>query len=294
MTRSFLGCASQHLVIKQKSIVIIAPPLGVRGDKHCAGGAEANQFPRGFIMRFSFASLGALALAALATPAFAQDAAPAEEASSDVTITGGVTAVSDYRFRGVSLSGEDATVQGTVTVAHSSGFYVGVWGSGLTSGTAYGSSEIDVYAGWGGKVAGLTFDANVTQYTYPDQNGSAPVDYIEVLSSISKDFGPVNAKLGVGFVPKQSGYGDFSAFYVYNDYAVAIPSTPFKLKAHIGYNKSDFNFDTSAFDYSVGVDTTWKALTLGVSYVNTTVKPNGLKELIGADGAVLFTLGASF
>ena len=213
MTRSFLGCASQHLVIKRNYIVIIVPPLGVRGDKHCAGGAEANQFPRGFIMRFSFASLGALALAALATPAFAQDAAPAEEASSDVTITGGVTAVSDYRFRGVSLSGEDATVQGTVTVAHSSGFYVGVWGSGLTSGTAYGSSEIDVYAGWGGKVAGLTFDANVTQYTYPDQNGSAPVDYIEVLSSVSKDFGPVNAKVGVGFVPQQSGYGDFSAFY---------------------------------------------------------------------------------
>ena len=246
-------------------------------------------------MRISIASLGALALVLAASPAFAQDAAeaPAED-TSEFTITGGATIVSDYRFRGVSLSGEDATIQGTATIAHKSGFYVGAWGSGLASGTDFGGTELDIYAGWGGTVAGLTVDANITQYTYPDQTGASPVDYLELLASVSKDVGPVNAKLGVGFIPKQSGYGNSTAVYVYNDYALGIPNTPFKLKAHVGYNKSDFNFDNEAFDFSVGVDTTWKALTLGVSYVNTTVKPNLLKEAVGADGAVLFTLGASF
>lgn len=246
-------------------------------------------------MRISFATLGALTLSLAASPVFAQDAAaPAEEETPTFTVTGGATIVSDYRFRGVSLSGEDATIQATATLAHKSGFYVGAWGSGLASGTDFGGTEIDIYAGWGGTVAGLTVDANVTQYTYPDQTGASAVDYLELLASVSKDIGPVNAKLGIGFTPKQSGFGDSSAVYVYNDYALGIPNTPFKLKAHVGYNKSDFNFDNEAFDFSVGVDTTWKALTLGVSYVNTTVKPNLLKEAVGADGAVLFTLGASF
>ncbi len=247
------------------------------------------------IVKLAVASV-MLSAASLSMPAFAQDAAAAdtEKASGPITITGGATVVSDYRFRGISLSGEKPTLQGTFTVTHESGFYVGTWGSGLTNGTAYGSTEIDIYGGWGGSVAGLTLDANVTQYTYPNQTGAAPVDYIEVLGSVAKDIGPVNAKIGVGFVPKQTGYGNASAFYVYNDYAVGIPNTPFTLKAHGGYNKSDFNTDPKAFDYSVGVDTSWKALTLGISYVNTTVKPDLIKQATGADGTVLFTLGASF
>ncbi len=254
-------------------------------------------------MRISFATIASLALVLGATPAFAQDAVDAmakgaaDAAAEDAptfTVSGGATVVSDYRFRGISLSGEDPTVQATATLTHKSGFYVGAWGSGLASGTDFGKVEVDLYAGWGGTVAGLTVDANVTQYTYPDQTGNAPVDYVELLASVSKDIGPVNAKVGAGFIPKQTGYGNSSAVYFYNDYAVGIPKTPFTLKAHVGYNKSNFNSDNEAFDYSVGVDTTWKAFTLGVSYVNTSVKPNLLKEAIGADGAVLFTLGASF
>jgi uncharacterized protein (TIGR02001 family) len=243
-------------------------------------------------MRVTFAAFSILAISAVATPAFAQD--EATEPTPAIKITGGVTVVSDYRFRGVSLSGEKATVQPTVTVTHESGFYVGVWGSGLSSGTAFGRTEVDLYAGWAGSVGGVSLDANVTQYTYPQQTGDVPVDYIELLASASKDFGPLNAKIGVGFVPKQSGYGDASAVYVYSDYALGVPSTPLKLKAHLGYNKSDFNLKSEIIDYSVGLEATYKVMTLGISYVNTDIKPNAFKESSGADGAVLFTLGASF
>lgn len=248
-------------------------------------------------MRITLAALSIFALASSVAPAFAQDAPAAEPAAEEtpaISITGGVTLVSDYRFRGGSLSGERPTIQGTATITHSSGFYVGVWGSGLANNTAFGSTEIDLYAGWGGTVAGLTVDANVTQYTYPQQTGAAPVDYIELLTSASKDIGPLNAKLGFGFIPKQTGYGNASAVYIYNDYALGIPSTPLKVKGHVGYNKSDFNLSPEIFDYSVGVEATYKALTFGVSYVNTDIKPRAFKEASGADGAVLFTLGASF
>jgi uncharacterized protein (TIGR02001 family) len=235
--------------------------------------------------------VAAFALAVSAAPAFAEEAA---EDSSAFTITGGATLVSDYRFRGVSLSAEDPTLQGSITVAHESGFYVSTWGSGLASGTPYGGSEIDLIGGWGGKLGGLTVDVNATYYAYPNKSGAAPVEYVEFLASAAKDIGPVNAKLGVAFAPKQKSLGSFSTFYIYNDYALGIPSTPFKLKAHIGYNKSDFFVDPKAIDYSIGAEASWKALTFGVSYVNTNIKPKLAREAIGADGTVLFTLGAAF
>lgn len=46
-----------------------------------------------------------------ATPALADDAAPAAaDAPKPITITGNVSLVTDYRFRGVSLSGGDPAI----------------------------------------------------------------------------------------------------------------------------------------------------------------------------------------
>lgn len=73
-------------------------------------------------------TLAVLFIAALAsTPAYAQD----EEPTEPFTVSGGATLVSDYRFRGVSQSDEDLAVQGTITISHESGLYVGTWGSNL-------------------------------------------------------------------------------------------------------------------------------------------------------------------
>ena len=53
--------------------------------------------------------------------------------------------------------------------------------------------------------------------------------------------------------------------------------------------------DGEVIDYSVGVSASWKALTGSVAYVNTDApKALGYKEGVGADGAVIFTLGVSF
>jgi len=49
----------------------------------------------------------ALAGAFAATPALADD-----EPTPDFTVTGNVTGVTDYRFRGVGLSGGDMAIQG--------------------------------------------------------------------------------------------------------------------------------------------------------------------------------------
>lgn len=242
-------------------------------------------------MRITKPLLGALLLAATATPAFAQDETEAPDA---FTITGSATVVSDYRFRGFSQTNEEATIQGGFTVGHESGLYVGTWGSGV--GFANGS-EIDVFAGFATEVtSGVTFDVGATLYLYP---GTADSSIIEPYVAVSGTVGPASLKVGLAWAPEgQDSLGDAGGVYVYSDAAIGIPSTPVKLKAHLGYAKSDSflgGLDGEVLDYSVGAEVSWKALTLGVAYVNTDeTTALGWKDSIGADGAVLFTLGAAF
>ncbi|MBA4760412.1 TorF family putative porin [Sphingomonas sp.] len=242
-------------------------------------------------MRFTKSIAGALLLAATATPAFAQEETEAPDA---FTITGSATVVSDYRFRGFSQTNEEATLQGGFTVAHESGAYVGTWGSGIGFNNG---SEIDVFAGFAKEVtSGLTADIGITAYLYP---GASDTTILEPYFALTGTVGPATIKGGVAWAwGGQDALGDDSAIYVYTDAAVGIPDTPLKLKAHLGYAKSDSflgGLDGEVFDYSIGAEVTWKALTLGVSYVNTDeTTALGWKEGIGADGAVLFTLGAAF
>lgn len=242
-------------------------------------------------MRFTKSIAGALLLAATATPAFAQEEAEAPDA---FTITGSATVVSDYRLRGFSQTNEEATLQGGFTVTHESGLYAGTWGSGIGFNNG---SEIDVFAGFAKEVtSGLTADVGVTAYLYP---GASNTTIYEPYFALTGTVGPATIKGGLAWAwGGQDSLGDDSAIYAYTDVAVGIPDTPLKLKGHLGYAKSDSflgGLDGEVLDYSFGAEVTWKALTLGVSYVNTDETTTlGWKEAIGADGAVLFTLGAAF
>ncbi|HMO77314.1 MAG TPA: TorF family putative porin [Sphingopyxis sp.] len=242
--------------------------------------------------KFSRACLGML-LAAVAVPstAFAQE----EESSDGITISAEATVVSDYRFRGFSQSNEKAAIQGGFSIAHDSGLYLGTWGSSI--GFANGT-ELDIYGGFSTEVSpGLTADIGATLYLYP--GGGSGTSVIEPYASLTGEVGPASITGGVAWAPGgQNSLGDASAIYLYTDVGVAIPDTPITLKGHLGWAKSDSflgGLDGKVIDYSVGVDFSWKALTLGISYVNTNEpKAFGWKEAIGADGAVVFTLGAAF
>ncbi|MEG3181118.1 TorF family putative porin [Sphingomonas sp. LT1P40] len=243
-------------------------------------------------MRITKLTLGALLLAATATPAFAQE--ETEAPADPFTITGSATVVSDYRFRGFSQSNEEAAIQGGFTVAHESGLYVGTWGSSI--GFANGT-EIDVFAGFAKEIAsGLTADIGATLYLYP---GVSDTSVIEPYFALTGTVGPATIKGMVAYAPGgQDSLGDASAVYTSVTATIGIPETPFKLKGSLGHSWSDsylggYDGDSKVLDYSVGVEATWKVLTLGVSYVNTN-EDAPFKEAFGADGAVLFTLGAAF
>src|SRR3546814_10492448 len=71
-----------------------------------------------------------------------------------ITITGSAAVVSDYRFRGVSQTGEEAAIQGSIGISHESGLYAGVWGSsvdlGATDGVVFDdlNTKLDAYVGY--------------------------------------------------------------------------------------------------------------------------------------------------
>ncbi|WP_336985811.1 TorF family putative porin [Altererythrobacter aquiaggeris] len=245
---------------------------------------------------FSAASAFSLAsaFAVLATPALAQDT----DIPSDIEVSGNVAVVTDYRFRGVSLSAGDPAVQGGIDVVHSSGFYVGTWGSSIDGGPLYGELELDLYGGWSGDVAeGVTLDVGVLYYAYP-ANDFGPAEYYEPYASIATQFGPLAAKLGVAYAPDQQSLGDQDNLYVYTDFEVGLPTTPITLSAHVGYTDGVLapdllggGTDDSGFDYSIGASATvLGGLGIGVQYIATDgVSVNGL-----TDDAVVGTLSFSF
>jgi uncharacterized protein (TIGR02001 family) len=111
-------------------------------------------------------------LGALVTPTvFAAEAVKEE---SNWTLTTNMGFVSDYRARGVSQTWRKEAIQGGFDLTHSSGFYLGAFGSNVSPNTyPKANVELDLYAGYNGTVAaveGLGYTAGVIGYFYP--NGS--------------------------------------------------------------------------------------------------------------------------
>ncbi|MFT3964410.1 MAG: TorF family putative porin [Sphingobium sp.] len=271
-------------------------------------------------MRKSMIGLSAIALFVAATPAMAQD-----DDGLGLTITGGASLVSDYRFRGFSQNAEDFALQGSATVTHESGAYIGFWGS-----TNSLKGEIDVIGGISHElVPGLTGDIGVTYYLYPNRTalGEAGAGFVngpkganelvEPYVSLSSTVGPVSGKLGFAWAPKQDFFTSFDDgrrydnTYLWVDGSVGVPNTPITLTGHVGWTSNHYLRSTlvdavtgdsraDVIDYGVGASASYKALTFGVNFVSTDLPSRltdgtyRLRETLGADNTVVFSLGASF
>lgn len=262
-------------------------------------------------MRYTIISLTALAVAAAATPAMAQDQTDPPPA---VTISGSVGVVSDYKFRGISQTDGNFAVQGGITISHESGFYVSAWGSSIDDYvTVHGTpnQELDLIAGYKHAFkSGVTVDVGALYYVYPGTRvtgDTSASDFIEPYASVSYAIGPVTAKVTGNYAWKQKALaidqgltGAFPKednFYLAGDLAVAIPKTPVGLTAHLGHTwgPSWLSGPTDSYtDWGVGATYTWKSLTFGVNYVDTDTyfyTPSGKDA---AKGGVLGSVSVAF
>ena len=257
-------------------------------------------------MRTSLQALGLL----LSSPALAQ-----EEPEPDFTVSGSVAGLSDYRFRGVSQSDKDPAVQGTIQVTHKSGLYVGVFGSNLAGWGTFGGPnlESDVFGGFKFPIGdGASVDIGLTWYMYA--GGADKTDFAEPYVKLNGTLGPVSLVAGVAYAPKQEALGrwyrtgaEFVAgtpsdpgdkednLYIWGDAAAAIPSTPLTVKGHLGYSDGNSGLGPNGtsvaptgeyFDWLLGVDATWKNLTLGVAYVDTDISRADRQPLLPNFGTV--------
>ncbi|EJL22418.1 TorF family putative porin [Novosphingobium sp. AP12] len=271
----------------------------------------------------------AAAFVATATPAMAQ-----EEAPSEITVTGSVGLVTDYRFRGVSQTDKEMAIQGGITATHASGIYVGTWASNLSGWGTFGGSnmELDLVGGFATEVSsGVTLDVGLTWYMYP--GGASDTDFAEPYVKLSTTMGPAKALIGVAYAPKQQALGRWyldadsyatgipdapgaktDNFYVWGDVSGGIPNTPLSLKAHLGYSDGNSGLGPngtsvaptgSYLDWMLGADLALGPVTLGVAYVDTDIsksesaylKPNFSSTKNGsqiAGSTVLFSLSAGF
>ena len=164
------------------------------------------------------------------------------QAAPETTLTFNAGVVTDYRYRGITQSRNEAAVQGGVDYAHKSGFYVGAWASTIKwiadysydgstrqkSGTDIsGNVELDVYGGYKFDLAkDMTMDIGVLRYQYVGNTlemtgGTARSNYgdantNEIYTAIT--MGPITAKYSYslsdlfGYIDsKGSGYLDLSA-----------------------------------------------------------------------------------
>ena len=217
-------------------------------------------------MRNSMLKLASISVAisaiAMSAPAFAQD--EAAETAGPITVSGGAALVSDYRFRGVSLSDKGIAIQPYLTVKHGSGLYVGAWGSNLSE-NAGDDVELDLYAGFSGGDK-ITYDIGATYYVYP---GVSSVNYVEFTGKLGSTVGPATVGVQLSYVPSQDNTGNDDNIYLASNATIAVPNSPISIVGTLGIEDGAFTSGDNKLDWSLGLNATVSGFTLGASYVDT-------------------------
>ena len=217
------------------------------------------------------------------------------------SLSANVGMFSDYVFRGISQTGGDPAVQGGLDYSHSSGFYLGTWGSNVGwiedfQGYDSGNVEIDVYGGFRGDIGqtGLTFDVGAIQYMYPGKKaGAVDADTTEIYAALGWKWFTAKYSYAVsdevfGFANADgSDYLDISA-------SVPIGETGLTAGAHWGTfsfeNNSAQDYDDWKVSLAYDVGTLSKVMdgvTVGVAYTDTdadrAVWTDANSEFLGKD-----------
>lgn len=175
-----------------------------------------------------------------------------------------ITAVSDYEFRGVSLTGEDPALQASLDYSFANGISLGAWGSNLDYGDEYdGHFELDFYASFGREITdSVSWSTGFTAYTYPDSSARAATPTRDARLKIEPYVeGYVDITVG-SFHAAQWYTHDYSglgvgAQYTEINYSHELPRG-LSLDAHLGYSWGDYFEDETLgggelADYSLGI-----------------------------------------
>lgn len=259
------------------------------------------------------ASLATLAAASLiAGSALAQTPAPAAAPAAtpptpEHTLTANVGLFSEYIFRGLAQTGGKPAVQGGFDYAHSSGFYLGTWGSNISWLSDFqlysrGSLEWDFYGGYKANFPGSddwSYDVGTLYYYYPGSKnpGVLNVDTWELYGALGWKW--VSAKLSYTvstdyFGIRPNGQKTDGTWYVDVSATYPIADTGWALLGHYGHldvrHDGSGDFKASYDDWKLGGSYTvpdgWlKGIEVGAYYTGNNAKSAFYTDLTGYNTA---------
>jgi uncharacterized protein (TIGR02001 family) len=196
------------------------------------------------------------------------------QAGSPHTLTGNLSIVSDYRFRGISQTFVQPAIQGGIDYSHKSGFYLGNWNSNV-SGASYldGTIEMDIYGGYKFNAGPIGLDVGLLQYLYPGAETSAGDKYDTLEGYIAGTWKWFTVKYSYALTdffgaPDSDGSGYLDLTFNYE------LAPKFNLVAHYGMqtveNVSGADYD----DYKLGITYDLNGWLLGLSYIDTDITLN--------------------
>lgn len=172
--------------------------------------------------------------------------AAADDLNGAFDVSGEIGVVSDYRWRGVSLTDNDPALQVGASVAHSSGLYAGVWGSAPTRNS--GDVEVDLSIGDAFSLMGGDVDLSIVRYLYPDLHDA---DYTNFVALYEHPVGRWIARGRLEYAPQQHNLADKS-LYAALEIERPIGDSGFTLTGGVGREDGSFTLDGEKWDYSLG------------------------------------------
>ena len=229
----------------------------------------------------NIASITTLTLVAAASMA---DAAPAAAPASAWSQSANLAFTSDYIWRGVSQNNSHTAVQGGFDVAHTSGLSAGVWASNVDNAGA--SLEVDLYANYGFKVAGIDASLGYIAYSY-EGNYQANFEELNVAATVAGITGKVSKE--ISNAASGAGFTDYAYYYELN-YSYNVPAVK-DLVLGLHYGWADIDNADALEDYSIALSYPVAGFVATVSYSNT---PGSYVGNALADSTTAVTLKKTF
>lgn len=235
-------------------------------------------------------------LAALPAASHAEEAteAPASLLPYGFSLTLG--AVSDYTFLGITQTGGEPAIQGSIDWAHDSGFYLGVWSSNVDfEDNSNTKLELDYYGGYNHSFAnGLETDISLLHVQYFSPKSGFDYDYDE--AKLMLDY-PLHKLFSVNSEFRYSpDYAGDSGEEYYVQGGVSVP-LPYDLTfgATAGYQWVEENDNYGYPDYAnwrVGFDYTYAGTDFGLHYSDTNIDKSDCES--NCDGRFVLSVSRTF
>ncbi len=217
--------------------------------------------------------------------------------AAQAQVSSTVTGVTDYDFRGVSLSAKNPALQASLDYAFGeTGFSLGAWASNIDYGNDVdGTLELDLYAGYEASINDdLSWNAGLVWYTYPGSDNTATKSKIGSYPELSVGLGWKGLGVKQWYAIDYGGSSN-DALYTEVNYTFALPQN-FSITLHAGYNYGDAFDGFEYLDYgaTVGLDVGKFSLALKFTGTDNSGADKVTDDVFNNEGRVLFSVSTTF